>query len=122
MSDSIIWHRISTKYRTRFVNDILCISDYLPDGLTINIVRNLCKSAKGSSLYYQELLNDPHPFSFKVRAGIHAYFVRYSLHANYSWNTILSHMRQPIYASIGVLAGSFFFLRDRGKGIPKNKI
>ncbi len=122
MSDSIIWHRIAKKFKTRFVNDILCITDYLPDGQTLNTVKLLCNNPKGSSLYYQELLDDPHLFSFKVRTGIYAYFVRYSLHAYYSWPFILSQMKHPIFATLGVLAGSFFYLRDKRRGIGKEKI
>jgi glycosyltransferase involved in cell wall biosynthesis len=122
MSDSIIWHRIAKKFKTRFVNDILCITDYLPDGQTLNTVKLLCKNAKGSSLYYRELLDDPHPFSFKVRAGLHAYFVRYSLNAHYSWPFILSQMKHPIYAPLGILAGSLFYLRDKRRDVTKEKV
>ncbi len=122
MSDSIIWHRIAKMYKTRFVNDVLCITDYLPDGQTLNTVKHLCKNAKGSSLYYQELLDDPHPFSFKVRVGIHAYFIRYSLHARYSWKTIFSQMKNPIYVTLGLLAGGLFFLRDKYHGVTKENV
>ena len=122
ISDSIIWHRIAKTYRTRFVNDILCVTDYLPDGQTLNTVKHLCKNAQGSSLYYQELLDDPHAFSFKVRAGIHAYFVRYSLHAGYAWLDTLKMMKkQPVFMLIGALAGTFFFLRDQFRGVTKTQ-
>jgi glycosyltransferase involved in cell wall biosynthesis len=120
MSDSIIWHRIAKSYKTRFVNDVLCVTDYLPDGQTLNTVKHLCNSPKGSSLYYQELLDDPHPFSFKVRAGLHAYYVRYSLHAGYSWRQILTTMQHhPIFMVIGALAGIVFFLRDQSARVTK---
>lgn len=121
MSDSIIWHRIAKIYKTRFVNDILCVTDYLPDGQTLNTVKHLCNNPKGSSLYYQELLDDPHPFSFKVRVGIHAYYVRYSLHAGYSWKQINQHMKHPVYRALGIIAGNFFFQRDLRKGIISRK-
>jgi glycosyltransferase involved in cell wall biosynthesis len=121
MSDSIIWHRIAKTHKTRFVNDVVCVTDYLPDGQTLNTVKLLCKNAKGSSLYYQELLDDPHPFSFKIRTGIYAYFVKYSLHAGYSWSTIVSHMRHPIQGTIGILAGTLLFWNDMRRGVGKEK-
>jgi glycosyltransferase involved in cell wall biosynthesis len=117
MTDSVIWHRIAKYYQTRFINEILCVTDYLPDGQTQNAARNLSKSPKGSSLYYQELLDDPHKFPLKIRAGLHAYYVRYALHAGYSWLQILKTMgAQPFYMMVGATVGTLFFLRDQTKG------
>jgi glycosyltransferase involved in cell wall biosynthesis len=123
ISDSIIWHRIAKTYQTRFVNEVVCISDYLPDGQTLNTVRLLSNNPKGSSLYYQELLNDPHPFSYKVRTGIHAYFVRYSLHACYGWHLIFRvGSKRPLFLGLGVMLGIGLFLRDRFRQKQTQKV
>ncbi len=114
ISDSIIWHRIARTYKTRFINEVLCVSDYLSDGQTLNTIKHLLDNPKGSSLYYQELLNDPHRFSFKVRLGIHAYFVRYSLHAGYDWGLIgRVGSKNMFHFGLGSVLGYLLYVKDR---------
>ena len=116
ISDSVVWHKIGRQYKTRYLNEALCITDYLEDGQTHYATRLMCRNAKGSTLYYQNILDDKAPLPFKVRAGIHAYYVRYSLHAGYSWSRIVREgSKKPLYMFIGVLAGTAFYLRDELK-------
>jgi hypothetical protein len=64
-------------------------------------------------VYYQELLNDPHPFSFKMCLGIHAYFVRYSLLQG-EWRLIIRiGSKNMFHFGLEAGLGYLLFIRDR---------
>ncbi len=122
ISDSVVWHRIGQRYQTRYVNEVLCLTDYLEDGQTFHTQKLLCRNAQGASAYYQFLLDAPTPFSLKVRAGLHAYYVRYSLHANYSLSKIIKDgSRKPFHMFVGLTAGFLFYLRDELRDVKETR-
>lgn len=117
ITDSIVWHKMGRKYKYRYVDEVVCITDYLEDGITQNHQKLLCHNPKGSSAYYQNILDDPTKLPLKIRAGLYAYYVRYAMHAGYSFNKIISDApKSPLYMGIGVLAGPLFYWRDKLKG------
>ncbi|MCA9838673.1 MAG: glycosyltransferase family 2 protein [Trueperaceae bacterium] len=120
ISDSVVWHKIGQAYKTRYINEALCATEYLEDGQIYSIQKLLCRNAKGSSKFYQDILNARTPFSLKIRLGIHAYYVRYSLHAGYSWSKIIREgSSRPVYLLLGSLVGGFLYLRDEIKDVKE---
>jgi glycosyltransferase involved in cell wall biosynthesis len=114
LTESVVWNRIARRYKNRYINEVLCVKEYRADGLTRSVTRHLCKNPMGSSLYYQELLDVTVPMSFKVRLGIHAYYVRYALHAKEHIPSMLANgMKRPDLMLLGGLLGSFLFLQDK---------
>jgi glycosyltransferase involved in cell wall biosynthesis len=114
LTESVVWNRIARRYKNRYVNEVLCTKEYRADGLTRSISKHLSKNPQGSSLYYQELLEVTVPIPSRVRLGIHAYYVRYALHAKQNLLKIMSRgSEHPLYMLLGCLAGGFLYLRDR---------
>lgn len=58
LTEGVVWDRIANDgYKLRFFNDIIYICDYLPDGLTAGVNKNIHNSPKGYGLWlYQEYL------------------------------------------------------------------
>jgi glycosyltransferase involved in cell wall biosynthesis len=125
ITDSIVWHKMGRKYKYRYVDETLCITDYLEDGQTVHSMRLMCTNAQGSTAYYRNILDDPTRLPLRVRAGLHAYYVRYALHAGYSWSKIIKEgSKRPLHMLIGLLAGPLFYLRDElidAKQVRKKK-
>ena len=114
LTESIVWQRIGFQYKTRYLNRVVCITDYLEDGLTANQAKLLRRNPKGTAAYYQNTLMAPIKLPFKIQAGLHIYFVRYALHAGYSIASILKGgRRKPFFLCMGLVAGPAFYLRDR---------
>jgi glycosyltransferase involved in cell wall biosynthesis len=117
LTESVVWNRIARHYKNRYVNEILCVKEYRADGLTRSVSKHLCKNPKGSSLYYQELLGVKVAMSAKVRLGVHAYYVRYALHAGQDVPGIVTAMKRPGFRLLGGLLGSFLYLRDKTRSV-----
>ena len=114
LTESVVWNRIGRRYKNRYVNEVLCIKEYRADGLTRSVGQHLSHNPKGSSLYYQELMAVPEPLPFKVRLGVHAYYVRYALHTKTPMLRILRQgSKHPLFMLLGSVLGLLFFLQDR---------
>ncbi len=121
LTESLVWQKIGFKYKTRYVSEVVCITDYLKDGLTENHLRHLRNNPKGSTAYYRNTLDSPIILPLKIRAGLHAYYVRYALHAGYSLGKIIAGgTGKPLLMTLGLLAGPLFYLRDRFRDLRDN--
>ncbi|MBU0911556.1 MAG: glycosyltransferase family 2 protein [Gammaproteobacteria bacterium] len=103
--ESIVWNRLSTKYKTRFINKPLRVFQPLPDGLTASMLRIRVASPNGTRLVYEEQARMGLPFMQKVKSLINYY--RFSFHAGKitaGWNPL----RWPL-----LLIGGVFYLKDR---------
>jgi hypothetical protein len=123
LTESVVWNRVAKRYKNRYVNEVLCVKEYRSDGLTRSVTKHLSNSPQGSSLYYQELLGVNVPLSFKVRLGIHAYYVRYALHAKRNLANIMrKSLKRPVFMLLGLLAGSCLFLKDKTSGFQSARV
>jgi glycosyltransferase involved in cell wall biosynthesis len=68
--EALIWNRISLKYKLRFTDAPIYKCEYLPDGLTVKIVKLRMNSTEASLLYYSELNHMPIPFIQKLKVAI----------------------------------------------------
>jgi glycosyltransferase involved in cell wall biosynthesis len=103
--ESIVWNRLSTKYKTRFINRPLRVFQPLPDGLSASMLKIRVASPNGTRLMYEEQAHMGLPFMQKVKSLINYY--RFSFHAGKStaeWNPI----RWPL-----LIIGGVFYLKDR---------
>jgi glycosyltransferase involved in cell wall biosynthesis len=80
--EGIVWNRIGRKYKLRFINEPLRIYEYLPDGLTANIIRLRARNPRGVGLYYSEYMKLAIPTYHKWKAIIN--YFRFSAHAGIS--------------------------------------
>ena len=79
----LVWFRMAQYYKMRFLNRIIYIADYQPNGITSAIIRLRMNSPLGSMLTYSELLNYPIPIKDKFRNAINYWRFRFCLrHTN----------------------------------------
>lgn len=68
--EALIWNRIAKAgYKIRWFNEIVHITEYLEDGMTKNVDKNLITNWQGYSLYVKELLAGPATIKDKVLIG-----------------------------------------------------
>lgn len=102
--ESIVWNRLSTKYKTRFINKPLRVFQPLPDGLTASMLRIRVASPNGTRLVYEEQSRMGLPFLQKVKSLINYY--RFGFHASkcsMEWNPL----RWPL-----LMMGYLYYLKD----------
>jgi glycosyltransferase involved in cell wall biosynthesis len=75
--EGLVWHRIATKYKLRYINKVIYIAEYQPDGLTAKIVRIRMNSPLASMTYYSELIVMEIPFIQKIKAAINYWRFRF---------------------------------------------
>lgn len=67
LGEDFVWLRMSDKYKMRFFNDVIYISDYLPGGLTNNRRIHNIKSPKGCVARAEVFLNADIKTRFKIK-------------------------------------------------------
>lgn len=103
--ESIVWNRLSRKYKTRFINKPLRVFQPLPDGLSASMLKIRVASPNGTRLMYEEQARMGLPFMQKVKSLTNYY--RFSIHAgkcSMEWNPLL----WPL-----LLIGGVFYIKDR---------
>lgn len=68
LGEDIIWVRMSKKYKMRFFNRVIYISDYLKDGLTVNRRRNNIKSPNGCVARAEAFLDSKACLRIKIKS------------------------------------------------------
>lgn len=66
----LIWNRIATKYKLRYINQAIYTVEYQEGGLTDNIVKIRMKSPVASMMCYAEMSRLDIPFVQKMKAAI----------------------------------------------------
>jgi glycosyltransferase involved in cell wall biosynthesis len=80
VSESLVWNRIAQTHKTRFVNEVLTIKEYLPSGLTAKGRLLHVQNTKGALLCVKELMDLGNRLPLKPRVRAYANYVRHSLH------------------------------------------
>ena len=73
IAESIVWNKLGSKYKMRWINEIIYICNYLEDGLTNKITYLRIKNVKGTLLLYKTNLNYDVSYKFKQRNFINYY-------------------------------------------------
>jgi len=76
ISEAVVWAKMSGEYKFVFVNDVLYLTEYQPDGLTSNNRRLNATNPKGAALVYKQLSTKQ--FKLKLRVK---YTLAYIAHA-----------------------------------------
>ncbi|WP_440996102.1 glycosyltransferase family 2 protein [Arhodomonas sp. SL1] len=80
MRPSLLWKRVAHEYRTRYVNEVVQLKEYLPDGLSANPFRRRMANPRGYRFYYRED-TDHHQPRWRGRLESCVKYSRYSFHA-----------------------------------------
>ena len=75
----LVWFRMARNYKMRFLNRVIYIADYQPNGITSSITRLRMNSPIGSMLTYSELVHYPIPFKNKFKNAINYWRFRFCL-------------------------------------------
>ncbi|WP_226677991.1 glycosyltransferase family 2 protein [Mesobacillus jeotgali] len=66
------YHMLDQEYEMLLMNEVLCCVEYLPDGSSLNMLRQYRKNPKGFAFYRKELMKLPFANNkFKFRQAIH---------------------------------------------------
>ena len=68
--------RIASKYKLRLIPKVIYLADYLPSGLTANIIRIRMQSPVSSMMCYAELNQQEIPFIYRLKAAINYFRFR----------------------------------------------
>lgn len=75
------YYMLDQEFEMLLMNEALCCVEYMPDGSSMNIIKQYKKSAKGFEFYRIEMMKLPNaPFLFKYKQAIH--YVSCSIFAN----------------------------------------
>jgi glycosyltransferase involved in cell wall biosynthesis len=111
--EGLVWNRIAKNYILRFINEPLRIFEYLPDGLSANMIKIRVNSPLGTRLYYQEYLSFELPFIERLKTTIN--YFRFSFHSRFDVMKMLSKTNQNNIYAILMPLGWLMFLRDQNK-------
>lgn len=68
-SEALIWNRIALHYRMRFLAEPIYITEYLPDGLSANVLRLRYHSPRLAMITSAEMFNLPIPLKERLMNG-----------------------------------------------------
>lgn len=69
----LIWNRIAMKYKLRYINKVIYLVEYQPDGITSLISQVRMNSPVATTITYAEMLKFDVPFAAKVKSAINYY-------------------------------------------------
>ena len=77
--ESLVYHRIATRYRTRCINEVAGGKEYQRDGISATNPLNVLAQARPLRLYNQEILGAGRPLSFRTRLRTYVLWLRFAL-------------------------------------------
>ena len=105
----LVWNRIATKYKLRYMNRVVYWVEYQTDGLSANIIRIRMNSPIATCMTYSEMLRLDIPFVQKVKAAINYYRFRSCIKAPFK-NSNVPHISFRYFWTIPI--GYLMHLRD----------
>lgn len=82
LAENMLWFHLAKNYKTRFVNRVWTIKEYLPDGLTANGLRDKVASANLTALYNETALKLFPEMPLPLRLKFTLDFMRYAAHGH----------------------------------------
>jgi glycosyltransferase involved in cell wall biosynthesis len=115
--ESVVWNRIASRYKTRYINEPLRTYEVLPDSLSTASVRIRAMSPRGARLYYQEYLALTSGSLNKARAIVN--YVRFSLHGEVRLADVIAGSKHPFATIVLGAAGYVRYVLDV-RGMSRN--
>ncbi|PKH01063.1 glycosyltransferase family 2 protein [Psychromonas sp. MB-3u-54] len=112
VTESLVWHRIGAKYKTRFVNDIIGIKEYQEGGLTDKGLVNQVRSSKASLTYHSELISYGKKLPFKIFIKSWANYIRHSFHEKIPFIDQAIRSPSPLIWVMHLPVGFLLYVRD----------
>ncbi len=80
ISESIVWNRMAKDYKTRFVNEVLCVKEYQAGGISDAGRLLQVRNTHATLFSVKELIGLGNRLPFKERVRAYANYIRHSLH------------------------------------------
>ena len=111
LGEDVVWIRMSEKYKLRFYNEVIYISDYLATGLTNNRRKYNIASPKGCVVRAEAFLKSDAIFSQKIKSMVQ--YIVYGKFAGYSTSNLIRKSPNKLLAAISLLPGLILFFKWR---------
>lgn len=111
VAESIVWNRMALKYKFRYFNKAIYITEYMEGGLSYNSIRNRRKNSKYATLLYKELANNPKsPLKLKIKSIIN--YWRFAFCKNENIFKLTKDLGMLPLSLIGLPLGFGLYVRD----------
>lgn len=113
---SVIWNRIARKYKFRYINEVIQLIEYQPDGLSAGAFWRRIRSPQSYRLTYRELVNDyPEFYSRGQNLKTMAKYVRFSLHCGVPLEEQRTEVKNRSLWWLALPKGYINYLSDKRK-------
>ncbi|MFO7685767.1 MAG: glycosyltransferase family 2 protein [Desulfobacterales bacterium] len=118
--DDLIWKRMSRHFRFRYVNEVVQIIEYLPDGLSADVFAMRMRNPQGFRYYFLEEINHYSALTGTYRRfKYHSKFVRYSLHCKVGFRRQYAEVNSKLFWLLSVPRGIIGWLEDNIRLLTK---
>ncbi len=112
--DSLLWKRISQKYKFRYINEVIQLVEYQPEGLSSNPFLLRTQNPRGFRLYFMEEVNQYGKYdNLWKRLDNYGKYVRYSLHSGIGYRQQWRNIDAPLLWLLSIPKGTLVWLRDK---------
>lgn len=111
--EGLIWNRIGTSYKIRFINEALRIYYDSTDGLSASSLKIRLSSPCATFIYYYEAMALPIRIIDRFKAAVNLW--RFTWHSK-NWSKIISIRKNRELLYTALLPGFFLAVRDRMRG------
>jgi glycosyltransferase involved in cell wall biosynthesis len=112
VQEALVWNRIATRYRTRFINKVVGYKEYLPGGLSDFDVEKMLKSLGPRILHLREMLDQSAATPLAHRTKLYANYLRLSMHDGTLLRAI-HDLPSPAFGVTVLPASLALFIRDK---------
>ena len=112
LGEDIVWVRMSEKYKMRFFNRVIYISDYLEDGLTR---KHNIKSPNGCVARAEAFLDSDSNIKAKIKAALQ--YQIYGKFANKSIKELFLNTRQKVLFILCILPSAVLYIKWKRENI-----
>ncbi len=109
--EGLVWNRIGTDYKMRYVNDALRIYHRSPRGLTAQRRGLRIQNSVGARLFYKEAIALPAPYRVRWRNMIN--YIAFSLHAGIPFGKLVKDAGRDVSTILFFPSGYALYLMDR---------
>jgi hypothetical protein len=109
--EGLVWNRLASQYKIRFINEALRVYEGRPDGLSASIMKLRARNPSGTREYYFEFTQLVIPLKYRLKAFIN--YFRFSAHGRVPMRVALRDLGQPFPGLFFLPIGYLFYLADR---------
>ena len=108
LSEAIVWNKIALDYDTVYINEPICVCEYLEDGLSRNLLKIRINNPVGALENSKIFLNKKFKLSIRLKNGI--LYTGFSKLSNKKMKEIISYSKYKFLILITYIPGIMFYL------------